>query len=361
MKLGSLFDGSGGFPLAATHCGIEPVWASEVEPYPIAVTRAHFPGMIHLGDVATISGSRIEPVDVITFGSPCQDLSVCSSTQLGFNGERSSLFFEAIRIIKEMRDATKGEKPRFAVWENVLGALSSNGGGDFERVLSSFLAIHSERSVDRFDEVWRRAGAIVDGRRFSLAWRVLNSQFWGTLQRRRRVFLAVDFGGSRAVNLFKSLRSSVRIEADEEATANDSGVDSSGFETSEFYTTSHANFDRRLEKNIFGTLTKSDRRTPQNLYRKGFNPRKVTPGEYGNLQGFPRNWGKIGAIDDEEFPFWRNVWSEYSRVFKTKERSDANVRRWMKSPYSAAREYEMWGNGLALPCAEFALQAITYD
>ena len=102
MKLGSLFDGSGGFPLAARMCGIEPVWASEIEPYPIRVTKKNFPNMKHLGDVTKINGTEIEPVDVITFGSPCQDLSVAGK-QKGLSGERSGLFMEAVRIIKEMR------------------------------------------------------------------------------------------------------------------------------------------------------------------------------------------------------------------------------------------------------------------
>lgn len=128
MTLGSLFDGSGTCPLAATMCGITPVWASEIEPYPIRVTRKNFPGMRHLGDITKISGAEIEPVDVITFGSPCQDLSVAGAQKGLIEGKRSNLFFEAIRVIKEMRNATHGKYPRYAVWENVPGALSSNQG-----------------------------------------------------------------------------------------------------------------------------------------------------------------------------------------------------------------------------------------
>lgn len=119
MKLGSLFDGSGGFPLAGTAFGIEPVWASEIEPFPMRVTAARFSHMKQLGDIRGINGAEIEPVDIITFGSPCQDLSVAGSREGIHKGERSSLFFEAIRVIKEMREATNGEYPRFAVWENV--------------------------------------------------------------------------------------------------------------------------------------------------------------------------------------------------------------------------------------------------
>lgn len=151
MKLGSLFDGSGGFPLAGALFGIEPVWASEIEAYPIRVTTKRFPGMKHLGDVTKINGAKIEPVDIITFGSPCQDLSVAGKQAGIHNGERSNLFFEAIRIIKEMRQhdrasgrADKHLRPRFAVWENVPGAFSSNKGEDFRSVLQAFCEICSE-------------------------------------------------------------------------------------------------------------------------------------------------------------------------------------------------------------------------
>lgn len=141
MTLGSLFDGSGGFPLAGALSGIVPVWASEVEPYPIAVTRSRFPRMRHLGSVTEVHGGEIEPVDVITFGSPCQDLSVAGKRAGIHEGERSSLFFQAIRIIKEMREKTNGRYPTFAVWENVPGAFSSNQGNDFRAVLEEFVKI----------------------------------------------------------------------------------------------------------------------------------------------------------------------------------------------------------------------------
>ena len=138
VKLGSLFDGSGTMPLAAEMCGVRAVWASEVEPYPIAVTRTHLPLMQHLGSVTDIDGGLIEPVDVITFGSPCQDLSI-AGRRAGLEGRRSGLFMEAVRIIQEMRQATGGRFPRFAIWENVPGALSSNGGKDFETVINELL------------------------------------------------------------------------------------------------------------------------------------------------------------------------------------------------------------------------------
>ena len=105
IKLGSLFDGIGVFPLAAARCGITPVWASEIEKAPISITKRHFPDMAHLGDITRMDGGAIPPVHVLTFGSPCQNLSQIGNRD-GLAGAKSSLFFQAIRIIKEMRDAT---------------------------------------------------------------------------------------------------------------------------------------------------------------------------------------------------------------------------------------------------------------
>lgn len=192
ITLGSLFDGIGGFPLAAQEHGIISVWASEIEKAPMAVTRRHFPGMKHLGDVIKVNGAEIEQVDIITFGSPCQDLSVAGKRQ-GLSGERSGLFMEAVRIIREMREATNGQYPAFAVWENVVGAFSSNGGRDFAAVLSALVG--AEVGVPA--KGWTRAG-VAFGPLGQAAWRVFDAQFWGVPQRRRRIFLVADFGGQRA-------------------------------------------------------------------------------------------------------------------------------------------------------------------
>lgn len=152
MKLGSLFDGSGTCPLAASAVGIIPAWASEIEPFPMAVTQSRFPNMAHLGDITKINGAEIEPVDVITFGSPCQNLSIAGNRK-GLAGEQSALFLEAVRIIKEMRCATNGRYPQIAIWENVYGAFSSNDGEDFRVVLESLWQIcEGADSVPRFEE-----------------------------------------------------------------------------------------------------------------------------------------------------------------------------------------------------------------
>lgn len=199
LKLGSLFDGSGGFPLAGAINGIIPVWASEIEPYPIRVTKVRFPYMKHLGSVLDVKGDAIEPVDIITFGSPCQDLSVAGK-QLGIHaGERSNLFFEAVRIIKEMRNATSGKYPRFAVWENVPGAFSSNQGEDFRSVLEAIGGIAEDGvSIPRPQKgKWQHAGCVV-GNGWSIAWRLYDAQYWGVPQRRKRIYLIADLASERA-------------------------------------------------------------------------------------------------------------------------------------------------------------------
>lgn len=200
MTLGSLFDGIGGFPLCAVQSGIEPVWAAEIDPQCVGVTHRHFRGMEHLGSVTEIDGGDIPPVDIITFGSPCQDLSVAGK-RAGLAGERSGLFAEAVRIIKEMREKTHGRYPTIAVWENVPGAFSSNGGEDFRQVLQQLAgAAGCDTAIPIPTGKWRTAGAIVGGG-WSIAWRVLNAQFWGVPQRRRRIYLVADFGGERATEI----------------------------------------------------------------------------------------------------------------------------------------------------------------
>ncbi len=200
--LGSLFDGIGGFPLAASRHGIKTIWASEIEPFPIKVTKIRLPDMQHLGDITKIDGTSIEPVDIVTFGSPCQDLSVAGK-RAGLSGERSGLFMEAIRIIKEMRstyeETSQPIRPRFAVWENVPGAFSSNKGEDFRAVLEEICRVKDETvtSPGPPKGKWSTVGAVM-GNGYSVAWRILDAQYWGVPQRRRRIFLVADFGGHSA-------------------------------------------------------------------------------------------------------------------------------------------------------------------
>lgn len=159
--------------------------------------------MKHLGDITKIHGDKIEPVDCITFGSPCQDLSV-AGRRAGLAGERSGLFVEAVRIIKEMRSSTNGLYPTFTVWENVPGAFSSNGGEDFRAVLEKLARVEQpDASIPRPSGRggrWSKAGAIA-GNGWSLAWRQFDAQHWGVPQRRKRIALVADFRGQRAAEI----------------------------------------------------------------------------------------------------------------------------------------------------------------
>ncbi|MFZ5944289.1 MAG: DNA cytosine methyltransferase [Bacillota bacterium] len=250
LSLGSLFDGIGGFPLAGVRQGFTPVWASEIEPYPIKVTKIRFPEMLHAGDITKLKGAELAPVDVVCGGSPCQDLSVAGK-RAGLQGERSGLFMEQIRVIKELREHDAREKrtddpvrlrPRYMVWENVPGAFSSADGEDFRAVLEETCRIaDSTVSVPRPPGgVWKSAGAIL-GDQFSLAWRVYDAQYWSVPQRRKRIYLVADFGGHTAPKILfeqdRLLGDSAPCEetrqgaaACSEAGAGDSGGNQSGLE-----------------------------------------------------------------------------------------------------------------------------------
>ncbi len=198
LTLGSLFDGSGGFPLGGLLCGIEPLWASEIEPFPIRVTTKRIPQMKHYGDISMLNGADLPPVDIITFGSPCTDMSVAGK-RAGLDGSQSVLFYEAIRIIKEMRCKTNGRYPRYAVWENVPGAFSSNKGEDFKAVLEAVCGVCEPGLTVPAPESGRWPYAdLYMGNGWSVAYRTVDAQYFGVPQRRRRIYLVADFAGERA-------------------------------------------------------------------------------------------------------------------------------------------------------------------
>ena len=203
LTLGSLFDGAGTFPLGGLMAGIQPVWSSDLEPFPIRVTTKRMPFIKHYGDIGQMNGSEIEPVDIITGGFPCQSVSVAGKRH-GLkhieHGDaettRTGLFYEMIRIVKEMREATNGKYPRFMVAENVTGLFSCSGGRDFQVVLTEIVRIKEPQAptVPMPEKSWSAADVLV-GDGWSLAYRVFDAQGWGVPQRRRRIYLVADFGG----------------------------------------------------------------------------------------------------------------------------------------------------------------------
>jgi DNA (cytosine-5)-methyltransferase 1 len=202
LTLGSLFDGLGGFMVTAERNGITPLWASEIEPNCISITSRHFPTVKHYGDLTKLDGAKLHPVDIITFGSPCQEFSVANPGGEGLQGKRSGLFYEAIRIIQEMRGETDNGTdetfPRYAIFENVPGAFGKHNGEDFRQIVEAFCQIKSpEVRLLKPKHKWNNAG-VVRGDGYSIAWRVLDAQFWGVPQRRKRIALVADFRGHNA-------------------------------------------------------------------------------------------------------------------------------------------------------------------
>lgn len=387
LTLGSLFDGIGGWQLAAIRAGIRPIWSSEIERFPLAVTAKRFPDTEQLGDITKIDGGTITPVDIITMGSPCQNLSVAGNRE-GLNGEQSSLFMHGIRIIREMQKATAGRYPRFIVWENVPGAFSSNKGLDFKTVLEQIT--ESEIPIPNNNK-WAPAG-MARCRDCDVAWRTLDSQYWGVPQRRKRIFLVADFAergrcADKILFEWKSMQGD-STEGTQARQAVAAGVKTGSYQTGTMgfdatssiansnpvitdgtppiksknriavYDMSHASDVVRPAKNdVIGTLqarmgtggnqipiintyattgyhsVKEDG-VAATLKRNGGNHqpenyvlegyvRKLTPLECERLQGLPDNWT---LIDD-------------------------------KSCSDSAR-YKAIGNGMAQPCADFILARI---
>lgn len=190
--IGSLFDGIGGWQLAARHCGAKTLWSSEIEAFPKLVTSIHFPDTKQLGDINDINGADIEPVDIICAGSPCQDLSIAGK-RAGLEGKRSNLFYQAMRIVREMREKTNEKYPKYFIWENVTGAFTSNSRRDFQSVLEEIG--QTDIPIPKSGK-WARSG-LVRSDQCEIGWRTLDAQFWGVPQRRKRIFLVAGFGKFR--------------------------------------------------------------------------------------------------------------------------------------------------------------------
>ncbi len=253
LTLGSLFDGLGGWQLAALHNGVRPVWSSEIEAFPMAVTKKHFPETLQLGDITKLDGATLPPVDIICAGSPCQDLSVAGKRK-GLEGERSGLFRQAIDIVFSMREATNGEYPKFFIWENVPGAFSSNKGADFQAVLEE---ISKSKIPMPAGGRWAAAGMVRSGK-CDIAWRVLDAQYWGVPQRRKRIFLVADFRNQQSRNtevLFEPESVSGDIESGgKEGQGATTGVENNTGITSSFEPGITARDGRKLSHEVSTTL-----------------------------------------------------------------------------------------------------------
>lgn len=308
ITMGSLFSGSGGFELAGSIFGIRPIWASEIEPFPVLVTTKNFPEMKHLGDINKLNGADLEPVTIIAGGSPCQDMSIAGKRE-GLDGSRSNLFREQIRIIKEMRESDRAAgrtgtqiRPRYMVWENVPGAFSSNKGKDFQAVLQEIVSITDEESNVPLPPKgkWQTAGCIM-GDHFTIAWRVLDAQYWGVPQRRKRIYLVADFGGNTAPKiLFEREGLSGNFTESREAwqrTAGDikTGTHKTGTDDVECYDIS----DRRRVSEVSPTLTTKMGTGGNNVpivLENHPQDSRVTIAEDGNVPTLTSRMGTGGAM-----------------------------------------------------------------
>ena len=254
--------------------------------------------MIHYGDIRSLYGWLVPSVDVIIGGSPCQNLSK-AGTQEGFRGEQSVLFYEQMRVIKEMRQATNGKYPRFMVWENVVGAFSSNEGRDFRSVLTECARIAKPDAPDvPLPERgrWTKAGLLV-GDGFSVAWRVLNAEFWGVPQRRRRIALIADFGEECAGEILFE-RESMSGDSSQVAVA---GENPAGNRENDSYPAVYGldeEFNCYPEK--YGTLKAHKSGGVRNIVVDTVRKfaRRLTPVEVERLQGFPDGYTDIGVWKD---------------------------------------------------------------
>lgn len=401
LTLGSLFDGVGGFPLAAALSGITPVWAAEIDPACVAVTRRHFPDMLHFGDVSEIDGAKIPPVDIITFGSPCQDLSVAGK-RAGLDGARSGLFTEAIRIIYEMREATHGVYPAFIVWENVPGAFSSRNGRDFQTALGEITKTDIPMPASGR---WANAGVVRSGG-VCVAWRVLDAQYWGVPQRRKRIYLIGSFGENSAEKiLFKPDRVR-RYLAPHEAAGKGTAADPAGSAVagsgtnqapSVVYAIGNGQKNNTTVSDKTGALTcmHDQQAVVYAIDRAAFNQgenarydfevsdsginstivargpsavsyeeqptkwivRRLTPLECERLQGYPDGWTvlpKIETMSEADYELFLRAYLLDKRikgqvVKKTPTREQ--MVRWYNKLDSDSTRYRQLGNSLAIPCA----------
>lgn len=406
LTLGSLFSGSGCFELAGYLHGVEPVWASEVSPFPIRVTTKRFPHMKHYGNIYKMNGANIEPVDIICGGSSCQNLSIAGNGK-GLDGAESVVFFEMIRIIKEMREKTNGQYPKYAIWENVANAIHSRGGSDFQRVLEEFCGIVAPTTIPR-PKKWSNSGCIM-GNGYSVGWRVMDTQYWGLPQHRERVFIVVNLSGGgfaglpfeREGSIWNTEEMPTTREQDDTCVSAGTGRSNSVREVERICMRLQA-FGKYTESEIASTLKSRDYKdatdliiewmpdyTPIAVYDargngdgriantltgdhnnritdysaapvpsppapRQFLIRRLTPLECCRLQGLPDAWCDDLGVEnptEEELAFWEGVFNEWSAINKKKRKTRNQIIKWLANPRSDAAEYQLYGNGISLPVA----------
>lgn len=402
--LGSLFDGSGGFGLAGALCGITPVWASEVEPYPIAVTTSRLPNMKHFGDVSKVNGAEVKPVDIITFGSPCQDMSIAGK-RAGLKHEskgddettRSGLFMEAIRIIKEMRKATNGKYPRFAIWENVTGAFGSNKGEDFRVVLEELIRIKEPSSVMppvprgggttqtvtvetdgalRTELLTLNTGESPSDAVESTLSSILQDNVPETYYLSARACQGIlNRAARRGKDLPEILKKALLMQSESGGECGDKApclqarMGTGGNQVPLCFGIGNGQVHEAMNMTHEKAHTLNTMHDAEAILQcaavdcRSRTVRRLTPTECARLQGFPDEWGhpiKKDSFSDEEYEFWREVKNTHESIAGKipKKYKKEQLLNWYNKLHTDSSEYKMWGNGIALPCALYCMEGI---
>lgn len=337
LTMASLFDGIGGWQLAAVRNGVKPIWSSEIEKFPMECTKKHFPDTIQLGDIRNIENPP--HVDIVCAGSPCQDLSVAGSRE-GLKGERSGLFHRAIELVRQI-------KPRYFIWENVTGSFSSNQGRDFRAVLEEI----TEAQIPMPGSGrWARAGMVRAGRT-EVAWRVLDAQFWGVPQHRERIFLIASFDGGGGTQVLFEPESLLGLSAEGRETAPSTGT------TGGVQTAGRAVFVGNGQKNqkigrVAGSMNTMHDQPTVVIYENHPNDRRVT-GPNETSQTLSSRMGTGGG----NTPL--TVTKGYARRITPleAERLQGLPDNWTKGGSESAR-YKAIGNGMAQPCADFVMACV---
>lgn len=346
LTLGSLFDGIGGWLLAAKRNGIAPIWSSEIDRFAMKVSKTHFPDVEQLGDITKLNGGEIPPVDIICAGSPCQDLSIAGKRQ-GLKGERSGLFRTAIQLIHRMRAKTNGEYPKIFIWENVTGSFSSNHGHDFRTVLAEIT--ESEIPMPGSGR-WAKAG-VVRTPKADVTWRTLNAEFWGVPQHRERIFLIASFDGGGGTQILFEPESLSGLPAEGRETGLATGTAGS------IQTAGRAVYVGNGQKNqkigvVAGSMNTMHDQPAVVIYENHPNDSRVT-GPNETSQTLSSRMGTGGG----NTPL--TVTEGYVRRITPLE---AERLQGLPDNYTAygsdTARYRAIGNGMAQPCADFVLEKV---
>ena len=366
LTLGSLFDGSGGFPLAAKFVGVKPIWASEIEPFAIRVTTKRLPEVQHLGDITQLNGASIPAVDIISFGSPCQDLSIAGGRRVflvaDFDGERArDILFESASLSRDFKTSeTEGQG-------NTRGLETSTG----ETIC---LNDQGGKRMDIYKEKSGTLKASGGSPPYIFENHSQDSRYKGPLNQVPTLSRKLGTGGNNQPFVVYDVRQTSEntrnarhniypcdVSRTIDTSGNHPAQNQGGLAiVEEIFTLSKNSHFTRARQGITDPLVACNYKDPPVVNQP--QVRRLTPQECGRLQGFPDGWcDGLEEINPsfEELIFWRQVFEMDKRVRRLKRsKTEKKIRKWLTNPHTDSAEYKLWGNGVALPCVIFILQGI---